>query len=220
MQIYSYLTETFWLVFALLLGTIMFPKGNWDQDARLVKRLKAGNKRAFDELFEKYYKIIYSICFRIVQNQQDAEDATEEAFVTSYEKIADLKKGRKYLGWVSKIAENECNKLIGEKIHARERDNVIKSRNREDAESSLNSPSRDILPPDKLLVQKTEKEAVLKVLNELNEEERAIVELKHFQGLTFTEVARILGINEQTARTRFYRDAFRKLRERLAYLKE
>ena len=213
MPIYSYLTETFFIIAALIFGTIQNSEETWSEDAKLVKRLKAGDRKAFAELVEKYQESIYTTCYCMLWNQEDAEDAAREAFVTSFEKIRDLKDGRKYYLWVKTIAENTCKKWI-------------KNRKRESSELPENG-SADVTPihgskpasAERLVEQQDTINAVRNAIDGLNEEDRAIVELKHFCELKFDEVARRLDIPVNTAKTRFYR-ALEKLAKKLEYLKE
>jgi RNA polymerase sigma-70 factor (ECF subfamily) len=205
--------ETFLGVFSLILGTIRHTEETWSEDARLVKRLKTGDRSVFAELVEKYQESIYTTCYCMVWNQEDAEDAAREAFVTSFEKIRDLKDGRKYYLWMKTIAENTCKKWI-------------KKRKREGSELPENGsadvtpiPGSKLPPPDRPVVQKEIINAVRNAVDGLKEEDREIVELKHFCELKFDEVAARLGIPVNTAKTRFYR-ALEKLAEKLEYLKE
>lgn len=213
MQISSYLPETFWVVITLILGTIRYTEATWAEDAKLVKRLKAPDRRAFAKLVEKYQESIYTTCYCMVWNQEDAEDAAREAFVTSFEKIRELKDERKYYLWVKTIAENSCKKWM-------------KMRKREGRELPENG-SADVTPihvpkpasAERLVEQQDTINAGRNALDGLNDEDRAIVELKHFCELKFDEVARRLGIPVNTAKTRFYR-ALEKLTQKLEYLKE
>jgi RNA polymerase sigma-70 factor (ECF subfamily) len=213
MPIYSYLTETFFIITALIFGTIQNSEETWTEDVKLVKRLKAGDRRAFAELVKKYQESIYTTCYCMVWNQEDAEDAAREAFVTSFEKIRNLRDGKKYYLWVKTIAENSCKKLM-------------KKRKREGSELPENG-SADVtsthgskpVSVDRLVEQQDTINAVRNAIDGLNEEDRAIVELKHFCELKFDEVARRLDIPVNTAKTRFYR-ALEKLAQKLEYLKE
>ena len=206
-------SETFFAFMSLIFGTIKHTEETWSEDARLVKRLKTGDRSVFAELVEKYQESIYTTCYCMVWNQEDAEDAAREAFVTSFEKIRDLKDGRKYYLWVKTIAENTCKRWI-------------KKRNREGSKLPENG-SANVTPihgstpasAERLVEQHDTINAVRNAIDGLNEEDRAIVELKHFCELKFDEVAQRLGIPVNTAKTRFYR-ALEKLAEKLEYLKE
>lgn len=206
-------SETFFAFMSLILGAIKHTEEAWAEDAKLVKRLKTGDRSVFAELVEKYQESIYTTCYCMVWNREDAEDAAREAFVTSFEKIRDLKDGRKYYLWVKMIAENTCKKWM-------------KKRKRESSELPENG-SADVTSihgskpasAERLVEQQDTINAVRNAIDGLNKEDRAIVELKHFCELKFDEVARRLGIPVNTAKTRFYR-ALDKLAEKLEYLKE
>jgi RNA polymerase sigma-70 factor (ECF subfamily) len=198
---------------SLILGTIKHTKATWAEDAKLVKCLKAGDWRAFAELVEKYQESLYTTCYCMLWNQEDAEDAAREAFVTSFEKIRDLRDERKYYLWVKTIAENCCKECM--KKREREGGELPENGSADVTPMSESGPT----PADRFVKQKETINAVRNAVDELNEDDREIVELKHFCELQFDEVAEMLGIPVNTAKTRFYR-ALEKLAEKLEYLKE
>ena len=197
-------SETFFAVFSLILGTLADMEETWAEDAKLVRRLKAGDRSAFAELVEKYQESLYTTCYCILWNQEDAEDAASEAFIRSFENIRDLRDTRKYYGWLKQIAVNYCNAMLKER----------KKAVGESPEKGSWAQSPNTLIEEKEIVQ-----AVGKALDDLSADDREIVILKHFCELKFDEVARRLGLPVNTTKTRFYR-ALEKLAGKLEYLKE
>lgn len=204
--------ETFSDLICLLLRGMNLPaenldEENWDEDAGLVRRLKDGDKDAFAHLVNKYQRDMYSICYSKLWNKADAEDAAAEAFKRSLEKIATLRDDRRYFGWLVKIAKNCCNDILKRRI----RDPIPLP------DINPNAPPINVtkpISPDKLLKTKQEISAVRDALTELDDEDRAIVVLKHWGDLRFKDIAARLGIPVNTAKTRFYR-ALKKLGEKL-----
>ena len=72
-------------------------------DRELVRRLKDGDKTAFDEIYEKYGKYLYRTAYLILNSTFDAEDALQEAFLCCYLKIAELKKEESLKYWLVTI---------------------------------------------------------------------------------------------------------------------
>lgn len=67
-----------------------------------------GNKEAFSELVETYHKQVYSLCYRMLGNAGDAEDASQETFLRSYKSIKRYDRNKKFITWLLSIAANYC----------------------------------------------------------------------------------------------------------------
>ena len=72
---------------------------------KIIKKLKKGDEKAFDTIYEMYVKLIYHVIFQIVKNKLDAEDLTQEVFVKMYENIQSLKDNVQFKYWFLQIAK-------------------------------------------------------------------------------------------------------------------
>ncbi|MBI5603485.1 MAG: sigma-70 family RNA polymerase sigma factor [Deltaproteobacteria bacterium] len=191
--------ETFIAFCSLILGTVKFSEESWEEDARLVSLLKKGEREAFAQLVTKYQQDIYKLAYFKLWNQAEAEDAAQEAFVRSLAAIRSLRDGKKYFGFLKTIALNCCNDMITHKI--REGDPLPEYESNETTPINIFNPGS----PEEIAGQKEIIDQVKKALDKLDEAEKEIVILKHYQELTFQQIAVRLGIPENTAKTNFYR---------------
>lgn len=107
-----------------------------------VARAQSGDRVAFNQLVVRHQDSIYTLCYRLTGNAEDAADATQEAFLSAFKHIADYRGGA-FAGWLLRIASNECHDLhrYRKRRPASSLDAPPEAGNEED------SPSRDV--PDK-----------------------------------------------------------------------
>ncbi|HSP94329.1 MAG TPA: sigma-70 family RNA polymerase sigma factor [Thermoanaerobaculia bacterium] len=77
-------------------------------DLDLVRRIKAGDDRAFEEMVSRYHARVYSLSYGVLRNSQDAEEATQDAFLTLYRKIGTFDESRKFFSWFYRVALNSA----------------------------------------------------------------------------------------------------------------
>jgi len=150
-------------------------------DQEIARRLKQRDPNAMAELYDKYGGLLYSVILRSVSNQSTAEDLVQETFLRIWNRIHtfDLERGR-LEGWMVTIARNRAI-------------DYLRSLRSQPGESGT---SLEDLEHSGLFVTReteaerlTRKNAVGAALDSLNESQREVLELTHFQGLTQTEIA-------------------------------
>jgi len=67
-----------------------------------------GDKRGFDALYQATSKAVYFTCLSLVKNESDAEDLTQDVYITAFEKLTSLSEPEKFAAWVKRIAVNKC----------------------------------------------------------------------------------------------------------------
>src|SRR6478735_4495740 len=80
-----------------------------DQDAsdlELVRRIKGGDDQAFREMVDQYHARVYSLSYGVLHNAEDAEEATQDAFLTLYRKIGTFDETKKFFSWFYRVALN------------------------------------------------------------------------------------------------------------------
>ena len=75
-------------------------------DLELVRRIKRGDEEAFPEMVERYHKRVYSLAYGVLRNAEDAEEATQDAFLTLYRKIGTFDESKKFFSWFYRVALN------------------------------------------------------------------------------------------------------------------
>src|SRR3990167_9339186 len=79
-----------------------------DADAAIVERYLAGDMTAFDELMIRYERQIYRICYRFVENRDDAMDLAQEVFIKAFEHLPGFRRQSSVKTWLYRIAMNHC----------------------------------------------------------------------------------------------------------------
>jgi len=77
-------------------------------DLDLVRGIKAGDERAFEEMVERYHARVYSLSYGVLRNAEDAEEATQDTFLTLYRKIGTFDESRKFFSWFYRVALNQA----------------------------------------------------------------------------------------------------------------
>jgi RNA polymerase sigma-70 factor (ECF subfamily) len=150
-----------------------------DQD--IARRLKQRDPNAMAELYDKYGGLLYSVILRSVSNQSTAEDLVQETFLRIWNRVHtfDVERGR-LEGWMVTIARNRAIDYL-RSLRSQPGESATSL---EDLEHSGLFVTRDT-EAERL----TRKNAVGAALDSLNESQREVLELTHFQGLTQTEIA-------------------------------
>ena len=159
-----------------------------DASAGLLKRARAGDLDAFDELMRLHQKQVLSSALRLLGNLEDAQDAAQEVFLRLYRNLAKLPDIEEIRSWLYRVTVNLCN-------------DIHRQRRRRGTEPLGPDPSDCALDPELSLVEVERSRLLDLALRTLPEKERAAVVLRDVQGLSTREVAGILGSSEVTVRS-------------------
>jgi len=77
-------------------------------DLELVRRIKAGDEKAFEEMVQRYHARVYSLSYGVLRNAEDAEEATQDTFLTLSRKISTFDESRKFFSWFYRVALNSA----------------------------------------------------------------------------------------------------------------
>jgi RNA polymerase sigma-70 factor (ECF subfamily) len=172
-------------------------------DAVLAGQVQAGERSAYDELVRRHMRQAFAIAYRIVRNQQDAEDTVQEAFVAAFVAIHSFDNARPFAPWINRIVARKA-------LNALEKRRVRQS----DALSPDISDGRATPYDDAARTQVAAR--VRAALTRLPPRQRTIVELVELEGYTAVEAAHMLGITPATARWHLH-EARNTLRGLLAF---
>jgi RNA polymerase sigma-70 factor (ECF subfamily) len=171
-------------------------------DSALARAALAGERRAFDELVERYEARIYNLALRVTGNSADALDAAQSTFLKAYLKLHRFDTSRSFFSWIYRIGMNESLDLIHERRRFTELDPEWASGEASpEQESAGREAGREI------------QEAIL----DLPRQQRAVIVLRHSQGLSYQQMAEVVGVPVKTIKSRLF-EARSALRERLVHL--
>jgi len=174
----------------------------------LLEHIRNQERDALATLYERFGRRVFSLAVRILSDSVSAEEVTQDVFMSVWRRGATYvsKKG-KFTTWLFSIAHN---RTIDE-LRKRRRD---LSRTNDDIDDHLNLKSGDVSPADATVAQ-SEYAKIRAAMEDLPEEQKNVVELSYFKGLTQTEIAEKTGQPLGTVKTRM-RLALKKLRKALS----
>lgn len=177
-----------------------------DSEAELIQRAQGGDAEAFSELAGRYERRIYSLALYYSHDAQDAEDLSQEAWLRAFRALETFKGEASFYTWIRKITIN-CFLNRERAPFAR-----LRSLLGQTDENSPHAPVQQNVEHsmhDRILAQK-----VMGALGQLTPRQRLIFVLKHQEGMTYEEIAKLIGCSTGTAKKAVAR-AVIKLREQL-----
>jgi RNA polymerase sigma-70 factor (ECF subfamily) len=169
-----------------------------DDDGVLIRRAQAGDAEAFGRLVERYMRRAYYSALSLVGSREDALDISQEAFVRAFRARQTLDPERPFYAWLYQILRRLCFNFL--------RDRRTRLRNLEAAGSWLEdeAASRQAVDPARALEREEERRRVGTAIELLPAREREVLVLKEFEGLTYREIASLVGIPIGTVMSRLY----------------
>lgn len=172
------------------------------EDLRLVNRARGGESSAYDELIRRYQERIYATVYHMTSNHEDANDLTQETFIKAYSALKSFKGDSSFYTWIYRIAVNKTINFLKSRknrSHMSLNDVDFNAENDPDlvALVSDKTPRRDLNIAE---LQEKLNEAMQK----LSEVHRVVVTLHDVQGLSHDEIAKIIGCNVGTVRSRLF----------------
>ncbi|MBN1484450.1 MAG: sigma-70 family RNA polymerase sigma factor [Chloroflexia bacterium] len=153
-----------------------------------------GNQQAFGQLVTRYQRPVYNLAYRMLGNAQDAEDASQEAFLRAYRALSSFKIGRKFSSWLLSIASNLCIDIL------RRRRYIWLSL--EDVSFRLSASTED---PGHNVLRQEHADQVQLLLGQIPEKYRLVVVLRYWYDLSYKEIAETTGLSLNTVKTRLHR---------------
>jgi RNA polymerase sigma-70 factor (ECF subfamily) len=168
-------------------------------DEELVARSIGGDSESFNLLVLRWERPIYALAYRTIGREEDARDVCQETFLRAFRALPGFRGQAKFSSWLYRIALNLCRDWI-----RRERRAPI-VQPPEDVDvmelAAASEPSESI---EDLVARKDLSRAVERAMALLPDEQRTAIVLKEYHGLTFQEIAELLGCPLSTVKTRLY----------------
>ena len=167
-----------------------------EQETLWIEQARQGDDHAFGCLVESYQRPVFSLCYRMLGNSRDAEDAAQESFIRAYRYLNKYDPTRSFATWLLSIASHYC---------------IDRMRKRR-----LQTVSTDVLPPEVVpdrnapnpekVFRDEEKElAIQRLLNDLKPTDRAAIILRYWHEYSEKEIAEALDITVSAVKSRLYR---------------
>jgi RNA polymerase sigma-70 factor (ECF subfamily) len=176
-------------------------------DRELVHRAKAGELAAFEELVNRYETRVYTLARRIVGQEQDAEDVTQQTFLSAMEHLDGFREEASFHTWLMRIATHAALKVIRKRRGLRTV-SLEEMTEPEEGQESLPHPEfiADWRQSPEELVQRREIQRLLdETLAQLDEKHRLVFLLRDVEGMTVQETATALELSEANVKVRLLR---------------
>ncbi len=173
-------------------------------DQKLVERVQRGDKRAFDLLVGKYQRKLARLLSRFVRDQDEIQDVTQEAFIKAYRALPGFRGDSAFYTWLYRIAINTAKNYL--MSTGRRADVTSSSIETEDSETlDMAEQLPDLSTPETELANKQIVNTVNKVVESLPEELRVAITLREMEGLSYEDIAQVMGCPIGTVRSRIFR---------------
>ena len=178
-------------------------KKDKDSDLALVRRVKKGEYSAFDLLVLKYQSRVIAISTKFVKDIQLAEDIAQESFFKAYKSIDSFREESAFYTWLYRITANTAINYLSSKKRKSELLEADVSNREGESIDIFDIPGGE--SPEDILNANSLREDIFKNMSNLPEEIRTAVTLREFEGLSYEEIAEILGCPLGTVRSRIFR---------------
>jgi RNA polymerase sigma-70 factor, ECF subfamily len=171
------------------------------EDSQLIARIleRRDEKEAYAKLVSKYWRFLIAWVRPRVRNASEAEDVVQETFIRAFRALGKLEDPKRFMNWILKIARNQAAD------HAR-RSRTFQSLDRLTEEGEVPASALSVIED---LAEKIdlgeEHRAILEAVNRLPDKYRVVIMLRYFEGLSGSEIAKLLGEPEGTIRNRLFR---------------
>lgn len=164
------------------------------EEVALIERARAGDEAAFGELVARYQVAVYNLCYRMLGQSQDAEDAAQEVFLRVYRQLKSYDPAQRFSTWVLSIASHYCiDQLRKRRLSVVPLETIVGwARSRQAS-------------PDEVVVDGEERDRVQHLLQQLPEKYRLALILRYWYDLSYAEIARVAQLPENTVKTRLHR---------------
>ncbi len=166
------------------------------EEAVWIRRAQNGDDAAYGRLVQAFEGPVYNLCYRMLGDGQEAEDAAQETFLRAYRHFDRYDPNRKFINWLLSIASNHC---------------VDRLRKRRLTWVPLESlklwdpPRSDAGTPEPSLTQQEMEADVSELLEKLGAKDRAAIVLRYWNDLSYREIAQTLGLTESAVKSRLHR---------------
>lgn len=168
-------------------------------DEELVARSRGGDVESFNELILRWERPIYALAYRVIGREDDARDVCQEAFLRAFRALPGFKGQSKFSSWLYRITLNLCRDWI-----RRQRRNPTSQLPEDTDPGELMADAGPVESIEDLAARRELSAVVEDAMALLPDEQRTVIILKEYHGMTFQEIADLQGCPLSTVKTRLY----------------
>lgn len=183
------------------------------EEKELILRLKKNDQIAFGFLVDLFSKKVYNTCIGMLQNLEDAQDVTQEIFITIHLNVKDFKEESSLSTWIYRISVNKCLEFIRKK-NRKKRSGIFRSIFSADGEKSIENHS-DFSHPGIQLENKERSIILFKAIGLLPEQQQTAYILHKIEQVSYNEISVIMEVSLSAVESLLFR-AKQNLKKQLA----
>lgn len=180
-------------------------------EKKLIQQAAAGDTAAFEALVLRYQTQVYSLAYRMVGKEADAQDLAQEAFVRAWRALDSFQFSSQFSTWLYRLTSNICIDFLRSQ---KKRKHISLTVLQDDEQQQWDMPDRRPLPEEQMIMTQ-EQEALAKAIATLDPEYRQVLILRIVNDCSYQQISEIMGIREGTVKSRLSR-AREQLRKKLA----
>ncbi|MFC6859298.1 RNA polymerase sigma factor [Zunongwangia atlantica] len=166
------------------------------KDQLLIDQILGGDKQLFSVLVDRYKKLVFTLCLRLLKNREEAEEVAQDSFVKIYKSLNKFKGEAKFSTWVYRVTYNNCL-------------DFLKAKKRKFQELSVDAYDgfeiEDLDNAITVLEEKERKSAILSCINSLNEDDAFLLTLHYYEDQSVKEIAEIMNLSVANVKVKLYR---------------
>ncbi len=170
-----------------------------EPEKQIIEQVRKGQVDQYSLLVERYQNPVFHVILKIVHNEEDARELTQDVFVRSYESLCQYNPDYKFFSWIYRIAINQA--LL-----------FVKRKKKSVPVEAIRNKAEPPTGPDEDTTSRNE--SLNKSVNRLDKKYRSVILLKYYAGLSYPEIAVALNIPEKKVKSRLF-DARQILRKEL-----
>jgi RNA polymerase sigma-70 factor (ECF subfamily) len=173
------------------------------EEKEIIIRLKKNDEKAFQILVDLFSKRVYNTCIGMLQNMEDAEDVTQEIFITIHLNIKEFKEESSLSTWIYRISVNKCLEFIRKK-NRKKRSGIFKPIFSSDGERAIENHS-DFMHPGIQLENQERAKILFKAIDLLPEQQRTAYVLHKIEQVSHNEIADIMQLSLSAVESLLFR---------------
>lgn len=163
-------------------------------EATLITQAQTGDEKAFEQLVRNYRNQVYALSFHFLHNREAAWDAAQETFIKAHRSLRRFRRDATFKTWILKITANHCKDQI-----KKNKLKTIPLDHTPENQLKTNQPS-----PAKLLEDRELGQAIQSAIDTLPIKHRTAFLLREYEGLSYQEMAKVMGCNTGTVMSRLH----------------
>ncbi len=163
------------------------------EEEEAIERCRRGDREAYGPLVERYQRMVFTLAYRMLGDENAAKDAVQESFIAAYLSLGSFRKNSKFSSWLCGITLHKCRDVL------RDRHDTVPLG---DVEAVLFDHRAD---PATHAQRRQEEDILQAALDQLPAEYREVIVLKHIRGLDYGEIQELTGASISALKVRTYR---------------